>query len=362
MTTAAGSRPALSVVVASRNDAHGGNIHKRMQLFLRGLLAQTRRYGMRWELVVVEWNPPADRPPLFEVLPAPAPGDSLCVRYITVPAAVHARYRRAADLALFQMTAKNVGIRRAAADFILCTNVDLLFSDPLCQFVATTPLRPDTYYRANRCDVPDGVDPAWDLQRQLAWCEKHVIRRLGRDLAYPNINLELAGLNDKARYKKWIFDKMAIAMQAFWPAEKRAFYQLDTFACGDFTLMSREAWMAIQGYLELDLYSLHIDSLALISAAAAGYRQRVLPRGACTYHIDHPAGWEGLSVLEKVRFLERRPALDYGLVHELGLYALARRSALRLNPETWGCADLDLEERTFAPGAFIAPGGPAAVA
>lgn len=343
----------LSIVVASRNDGHGGNIGKRMQLFVRGLLDQTRRHDLRAELIVVDWNPPQDRPPLCDVLPAPSPADRLIMRYITVPPWIHARYRRSGDLPLYQMIAKNVGIRRARGRFVLCTNVDLLFSDPLCRFLATTTLDAVTYYRANRCDVPDGLDSSWTIDEQLAWCEGHVIRRLGRDPAYANINLELVGLRDKGPMKRWIFDKMAIVMQAFWTPEKCAFYQLDSFACGDFTLMSRDAWTTIHGYLELDLYSLHIDTLGLISAAAAGVRQHVLPLEACTYHVEHPSGWEGLSVLEKVRFLERRPALDYGLVQELGLYALARRSPLALNSESWGYADLALDERTFAPGVAV---------
>jgi hypothetical protein len=362
MSSAAALEPALSIVVASRNDAHGGNIRKRMLLFMKGLLDQARRHDLRAELVVVDWNPPPDRPPLSDALPAPRTGDRLVVRYVTVPPALHARYRRSGDLPLYQMIAKNVGIRRARGRFVLCTNVDLLFSDALCRFLAATTLRPDTYYRANRCDVPDGVDESWDITRQLAWCEAHVIRRLGRNPAYANINLELVGLRDKGPVKRWIFDKMAIAMQAFWSPEKRAFYQLDTFACGDFTLMSRDAWTAIRGYAELDLYSLHVDSLGLISAAAAGYRQHVLPTNACTYHIDHPSGWEGLSLLDKVRFLERRPALDYGLVHDLGLYALAQRAPLPLNDESWGLADLDLHEVTLVPGMTAAATAPPSVA
>jgi hypothetical protein len=282
------------------------------------------------------------------VLPKPSEDDCLTLRYITVPAAVHQKYRRATEIPLFQMIAKNVGIRRARAEFVLCTNIDLLFSDALCRLLAQ-PFRIDTYYRANRCDVPDAIDPGWDLPRQLAWCEQNVIRRLGRDRRYRNINLEVAGLQHKGPFKKWIFDKMALGMIPFWNREKRLFYQLDTFACGDFTLMSRDAWVAIQGYLELDLYSLHVDSLGLVAAASLGYRQHVFPPDACTYHIDHPAGWEALSPLEKIRFLEQRPALDYSLVHEVGLYALKIGKVLNLNPENWGCADLELEEWTFAP-------------
>jgi hypothetical protein len=341
--------PCLSVVVASRNDGHGGNILQRMQLFVRGLLDQTRRFHLPVELVFVEWNPPPARPLLREVLPKPSDRDCLTLRYITVPARIHERYRRAAEIPLFQMIAKNVGIRRARGSFILCTNIDLLFSDELVRMLAETPLKGDTFYRANRCDVPDSIDPAWSISEQLAWCERNVIRRLGLDRRYKNINLEVVGLQNKGRATKWLFDKLALAMIPFWTPERRLFYRLDSFACGDFTLMSREAWIAIQGYLELDLYSLHVDSLGLIAAASLGYRQHVFPPEACTYHVDHPAGWEALTPLEKIKFLEQRPAIDYSLVHEVGQYALERRQVLGLNPANWGYADVEFEECTFSP-------------
>jgi hypothetical protein len=354
--TAAAREPTyLSIVVASRNDGHGGDILKRMRLFLSGLLEQTRQYRFPVELVFVEWNPPADRPPLHEVLPKPESDDFLTLRYITVPASIHQRFRRAPDIPLFQMIAKNVGIRRARGTFILCANIDLLFSDPLFRTLASKSLRGDTYYRANRCDVPETIDPAWPFPTQLAWCERNVVRRLGRDLRYRNINLELVGLHHKSEPKKWVFDKMALGMSLYWNNAKKKYFQLDLFACGDFTLMSREAWEAIQGYVELDMYSLHIDSLGIIAANALGYRQHVFPPESCTYHISHPDGWETLSPLAKIKFLTDRPALDYGLVMEVGMETLAKPKPYDLNPPNWGYADVELEERFFTPELAAAP-------
>jgi len=341
----------LSVVVASRNDDHGGDILKRMRLFLSGMLEQTRRYNFPIELVIVEWNPPQDRPRLQEMLPKPGENDCLELRFITVPAEIHRRHRHASDIPLFQMIAKNVGIRRARGAFILCTNIDLLFSDALFRTLADKTFREGTYYRAKRCDVPDGIDPHWNFSRQLAWCESNVIRRLGRDLRYKHFNLELLGLQHKGNVTKWFLDKMALGMGLYWSPQKRLFHQLDLFACGDFTLMSREAWHAIRGYVELDLYSLHIDSLGLVAASALGYRQHVFPPEACTYHIDHPMGWESLSPLEKVRLMADRPALDYGLVQEVALHALEKKQPLPLNSPNWGYADVELEEFVFSAGA-----------
>ena len=50
--------PYLSLVVAARNDNHGGNMLARMQAFLDAWLVQSARYRLSSEIVVVEWNPP----------------------------------------------------------------------------------------------------------------------------------------------------------------------------------------------------------------------------------------------------------------------------------------------------------------
>ncbi len=49
----------LSLVVTSRNDNHGGDLLKRMQIFVTGWLEQARRHHVNSELISVEWNPPA---------------------------------------------------------------------------------------------------------------------------------------------------------------------------------------------------------------------------------------------------------------------------------------------------------------
>lgn len=245
------------------------------------------------------------------------------------------------------MIAKNVGIRRAKGAIILCTNVDLLFSDPLFKFLSARNLRKDIVYRANRCDVPDELDPQWSFEQQLDWCSRNTVRRIGRDRNFKNINLEALGLNDKSWWKKWVFDKLSVVFKAGWPEEKRRYFQLDTFACGDFTLMSREMWMDIRGYVELDLYSIHVDSLALVAASALGYRQHTLESRACTYHVIHATGWETIPPIEKIRFLEQRPGLGYEVLLEAGLYMLKHKKRFDLNADNWGFADHALNEEVF---------------
>jgi hypothetical protein len=178
-------RPYLSVVVAARNDDHGGNLRRRLETFAGALAAQAGRHQVPLELVVVEWNPPADRPPLAQAMRWPAESPSCGVRIIQVPAEVHRRYRHSEALPLFQMIAKNAGIRRARGEFILATNLDILFSDELFGFFAGRRLERDRMYRIDRHDVAMDVPPDAGVEEQLEYCRTHLLRLNARDGTFP---------------------------------------------------------------------------------------------------------------------------------------------------------------------------------
>src|SRR5215475_5574244 len=97
--------PYLSVVLATRNDDHGGNPLWRLQAFIDTFDAHCRRTGLDAEVIVVEWNPPSNRPRLAGVLEIPA-SPACAYRFIEVPAELHATLAHAASLPLFQMIAK----------------------------------------------------------------------------------------------------------------------------------------------------------------------------------------------------------------------------------------------------------------
>lgn len=173
--------PYLSLVVTARNDDHGGNLLGRMQIFVDGWLAQARRYNIPSELIIVEWNPPAGRPPLAEALRWPTESGPCEVRIITVPPEVHSRFEHGANLPLYQMIGKNVGIRRARGRFILATNIDILFSDELAAFLGSQQLGTDRMYRIDRHDAMSDVPAGAPIEEQLAYCRTHLIRVNRRD-------------------------------------------------------------------------------------------------------------------------------------------------------------------------------------
>ena len=178
------SAPYLSVVVTARNDDHGGNLLRRMQAFVHGWIGQCKRHDLSAELIVVEWNPTEGKPRLAEVLRWPADLGSCAIRFVEVPAEIHQRYRYADSLPLYQMIAKNVGIRRARGEFVLATNIDVLFSDELMQFFAARRLETGRMYRIDRHDVMSDVPECGTVDEQLAYCRSHLLRINTREGTY----------------------------------------------------------------------------------------------------------------------------------------------------------------------------------
>ncbi len=173
----------LSVVVACRNDDHGGGLLPRAQAFFDLLLDQCSRHRLEAELIVVEWNPPADQPFLAEALRwperLPCP-----VRFIRVPENIHGRYPHSQALALHQLIAKNVGIRRARGEFVLATNINVLLSEELLAWIAARKLCPDRLYRADRYDVPPLANGC-EVGDFLEHCRRHSFRAYRRNGIYP---------------------------------------------------------------------------------------------------------------------------------------------------------------------------------
>lgn len=170
------SRPYISFVACSRNDNHGGSLTRRMQIFVDCLSEQCDRHKLRAELVLVEWNPPTDRKSLKKELRW-RKGDGFCdVRIITVPPEIHRKYKCSEGLPLFQMIAKNVGIRRARGEFVLCTNIDIIFSDELMKFLAECRLEPGIFYRSIRMDADANVPQGKPVEEVLAYCRNNIVR------------------------------------------------------------------------------------------------------------------------------------------------------------------------------------------
>jgi len=376
----------LSVVVTSRNDDHGGDMLRRFRIFADGLLEQANRHDLTGELVVVEWNPPPG-PRLADALGLRARSHHFPIRFLEVPPAAHRRFPNADAIPLFQMIAKNVGIRRARGELVLATNPDLLFSDALIEHLARAPIAHDAMLRIDRTDVAAHVPEGASLEERLAWCDAHVLRIHTRRGTLPPGARILTSF-DWRRLRAWLGahvgslgrraahalrgpDPLRAAARALGRTARRApgaaaavlrlaLLQLaklldagpavHTNGCGDFTLLSRERWLALEGYPELPLWSMHLDSLLCYMAVASGAEQRILRSPARLYHVEHGRSWVALDASERLSTFARTPWLDVGLLQELWTRMRRERRPIRTNGADWGLGDLALAETVIVGG------------
>jgi len=326
--------PKVSIVATTRNDDHGGNQLARTQLFIEGLAEQSRLYKLPVELLMVEWNPPSDRAPLADALKWPR-SEWFDPTVVTVGPDLHRAFAHAEALPLFQMIAKNVGIRRASARFVLATNIDILFSDELFAFF--NDLKPGVMYRVDRLDVVADLDrkpiPSAAECRALPWMRAH--REGGTD--YPD-----------GRRPTWYAAARSRFNRAAWNAlHGGALPTLHTQACGDFTLTTREAWFEMRGYPEWPIYSWQLDGLPMYQALAGGVAMINLSPPMVAYHLEHGAGsgWTPEGARRLFRRLDEGgiPYLTSARYHRLAQSVLRKGPGFHpFNSGEWGLASEDL--------------------
>ena len=344
--------PYLSLVAVSRNDDHGGNTLERTQVFVDSFLEQCARHRLDAELILVEWNPPSEKPSLAEALSWAEASEWAGGRVVTVPYERHLMLNYARSLPLFQMIGKNVGIRRARGEFVVATNIDILISEELFTYVARRELSPDRLYRCDRFDVAAAIsDPAIRDKLDFAW--ENIVRRNERVKPW-----DLAGSTEPAAKlggsPGWVADS-----GYFEEAEDHGLRMLTSKAeiphnamhlnaCGDFTLMHRDAWARIGGYGEFELYSLHIDSFGVQCAHRAGCRETWLAPPAVCFHVEHAVG-SGFTEGQKSSLYDRLAAQGIGLFDYDEVWPSFQRMGergepLEFNEEFWGMRDIPLDE------------------
>lgn len=316
-----------------------------MQAFVDGLTGQCDRHGIDAELVMVEWNPPPGRPPLVEALQWPGRRGRCDVRVITVPAERHAKLRHSDKLPLFQMIGKNVGIRRARGRFVLATNIDILFNDPLCRHLSRGSISDHSMIRIDRWDTDKDVPTGAGVDAMLKYAEDHVLR-VNRRLGTVNL---ATGRSSEVHWPMTPAEERAErALESRAPRGLKRPLRLHTNTCGDFTMLPAEGWSAIRGYPELELYSMHLDSLGCYQAHHAGYREVLLPDPMRAYHIEHAtgSGWspEGESALYGRLDRAGIGRLEWDSVYNWALEMRRRGSALQFNGTDWGMGGVDLSE------------------
>jgi hypothetical protein len=341
-------------VLASRHDSYAGGMLRRLQVCIDAFLLQTERFALASELIIVDWNPPADRA-LADALVWPADIPTYCtIRVITVRPDVHATFPFSDQLPMLIHRARNVGIRRAAGEFVLPTSPDILFSDELIERLSRGDLDPAAMYRIARHDVPEAALDVPEHDDRLRYCRDNVLL---------------------------VHDQRGSLRRPYLP-------EMFTNAAGDFTLLSREQYWALRGVPEeREYHSAHFDTVFCFMAHAAGLREVVFTDPCRIYHVDHgePSWRPRTSLVERTarllplppkpskrlvkwahrRFPPRsrtdRSGVPYikaggpGVYERLLKEVVAARGSFLYNEEDWGIGGRPLPERVISSAAPLNP-------
>lgn len=306
--------PYLSIVIPGRNDNYGGEQRERLNFCCAALLEQLEHFRIESEIVLVDYNPPPDRPPFSSLIDWPAKTACCSVRAITVAPEFHARFLHSDKRSFNGPTSFNVGFRRSRGLFIVPKSSDTIFSDELMQFLAQKRLEIGRVYRANRCDVPkELLHMNGSLAQKLAFCHRNIITEYG----YQNV--------------------------------KSPFPILHTNASGDFQMMYRDHLFAIHGYWERDVCGTHNDSLVQYAAYCLGISEARLPPPARVFKITHDRQTTR-TVTEsapKQALRDGVPTLSWAEAFEVIQEMVLKKRSPILSDESWGLADVDLPEQTI---------------
>lgn len=340
MTDTSSHRPYLSIVVAVRNDNYGGDFNARLQNFLTWNTHLLEKYGIPSEIILVNWNPIPENISLYDSFLWPAGRKFVSYRIIEVDALIHQQFSDPAlrkSVPLYEFIAKNVGLRRARAKYILCTNADILFSEETIRQLALQKLMPRTLYRATRIDFTSTQGTAFSEEAAMSKLTNIFLRTGSLALCQSGslqFRTSLARFHDRLR-------RMALSVWMLTTTYRSArlfIFRHPFNACGDFALMDKETWLNGCAYQEATIISTHTDSIQLLTCLSEGIPVLELQE-AYVYHQEHGRRFD-FSVPDK--------EMDVMFVQLLKLIQLyLKGQKLSTEQRDWGLNGMELKDNQF---------------
>ena len=141
--------PSVSIVVTARHDNYGGDVGERILAPLQFNAARLSEHGVAYEVVLVEWDPVPGRPFLSELLAARLSDlTERTIRRIVVAPEYQRALTQNPRAGYMEYLAKNVGIRRAAAPFVLVSNIDILLGRAVVETLAGSRLASSPWHKS----------------------------------------------------------------------------------------------------------------------------------------------------------------------------------------------------------------------
>jgi hypothetical protein len=354
----------LSFVCAARNDNHGGNFFDRLKVCIQSFAYQAQHFKVPSEFIIVEWNPIERNCSLFEVIQKIHKRNEYCkVRIITVPSSLHKSVLNSEKISFYQMIAKNVGIKRAKGLFIIASNIDIVISNSLFEFFSKRKLKENVLYRSDRFDILKYPSKKW-LSTVEDVCANDNLIRVNLRNSFVNLNDGISILSKffpsdrscmplhkiaskRVRLKSLLKEKLRIFLKRY-GIRIRSKYIQHTFACGDFTLLSKSGWHFLRGYPEAPIFSWHLDSVFCVQAHNAGFFENVLIYPLVHFHQEHDGGFTPEKADKLFAKLEKSK-IPY-IKDEFSRIENALKNSkhpIIFNSKDWGLGKEKLDEKTL---------------
>lgn len=268
-----------SVVLSSRNDNYGGNLHKRTTMALTSLIENHN------EVVFVDWKTERGEGVISNIKHnLPHTGK---LKHIQVPKELlKEKYPDYYQYNMIESISRNIGIRRTSNDFIVSTNIDIV----------TTPLEfskldVNTFYTVPRRDVDELLHLSFNDFNSLY---SHLI--LNKDSFKPKDRV--SSENDK-----WSL----------------------VICCGDYQIGHKDIWFKMKGFEESVLYGCGIDTNVMKKAS---FYSDIKVLEHYIFHLNHGKQ----SIMDKYESVP--PISDQNLI--------IRDFMQTSNTEDWGMFNEDL--------------------
>jgi hypothetical protein len=279
--------PVFSIVLTGRNDDHGVDFRTRFFAALRFNHRELSIRSIPHEFLIVEWAPPDDRPLLADLavdeVPELAPPN---VAWYVVDRRYQETLSLNPRLEYLEFVAKNVGLRRAHAEFLLSSNCDVYLGRRILERLERRGLQAGVVYRAPRHDLKGEVSRYpidWQVLEDPQWL----------DSPPPQLKLPfMAG------------------------------------ATGDFLLLDRRTFYELRGFNEMyRLARINIDRNFLVKAVSQGLGIEDI--GGPVYHVNHPGSYR----LSRDAYAGRESEAPWGDER------WHSRGVVYENPPAWGLRD-----------------------
>lgn len=210
-----------SVILASRNDNYGGNLHKRTTMSLTSLIEHHD------EVIFVDWKTKNGEGVISNIknnLP-----HTKKLKYIQVPKELLIeKYPHLANYTMIESISRNIALRRTQNDYVISTNIDIV-TTPLDNSV----LQENVFYTVPRRDVEESLHLSFN--------------------DYESLYNHLSNNRDSFRAKERIkndSDKWSLIN-----------------CCGDYQIGHINVWNQMKGFEESVLFGCGIDTNVMKKAS-----------------------------------------------------------------------------------------------